>query len=172
MATAQPPEQMTDQELRAFSGEHLYYEVEMAFAAGQLALRFANPASVEDWAIRNALIESFAAHVRVLKSFLYDQRGQPDDVIAADYVAVPLAWEQARGPVPAALTQAAQRTGKEVAHLTRRRHAGNVPEKQWAPYALLAALAVPLKQFVVMVPETRLAPRLRELVSAIQAGHA
>lgn len=55
-------------------GTILFYELEMAFSTGPLALRYAEPASVDEQVIRNALVESFLVHVRVLKAFLYDRR--------------------------------------------------------------------------------------------------
>jgi hypothetical protein len=159
---------MTDDELLAFSGEHLFYELEMVFWAGPLALAYAAPESVDQQIIKNALVESFATHLRVLTAFFYDGRKWRDDVIAEDYVADVAAWRAARGPVPEVLKRAAQRTGGEVAHLTRRRHAdpGN---KAWAPPELIGALADPVRTFVAMTPPTRLDWRVRTLAAELGA---
>lgn len=156
---------MTDEELREFADEHLYYEIEMALFAGPLALRYANPASVEEQVIKNALLESFVTHIRVLKEFFYDERGRPDDVIADDYVDDPEAWHQARGPLPEVLARAARRTGKGVVHLTRGRVVAHPSEKEWVPAELIQALTGPLQQFVALVPRHRLNWKFQMLVS-------
>ena len=78
---------MNETELQAFSGEHLYYELEMVFFTAPLCIQYREPKDVDEQVIKNALLESFAIHVRVLKAFLFDPRGRLDDVISDDYVA-------------------------------------------------------------------------------------
>ena len=112
---------MNEAELHAFSSEHLYYELEMVFFTAPLCVHYREPKDVDEQVIKNALLESFTIHVRVLKAFLFDPRGRLDDVIADDYVANPEEWRRARGPVPEILRHASERAGGEVAHLTTRR---------------------------------------------------
>lgn len=146
---------MNDAELHAFSGEHLYHELEMVFFTAPLCIHYRAPKDVDEQVIKNALLESFAIHVRVLKAFLFDQRGRPDDVIADDYVANLEEWRRARGPMPEILRRASERAGGEVAHLTTRRQS-EPAAKHWPLQELLQALTPPVCQFIAMTPAARL----------------
>jgi hypothetical protein len=146
---------VNETELQAFSGEHLYYEWEMVFFTAPLCIQYREPKDVDEQVIKNALLESFAIHVRVLKAFLFDPRGRLDDVISDDYVANPEEWRRARGPVPEILRRASDRTGGEVAHLTTRRQS-EPAAKHWPLQELLQALTPPVCQFIAMTPVARL----------------
>jgi hypothetical protein len=155
---------MTDAELQAFSGEHLFYELEMTFWTAPLVVKYAVPKDVDDQVIKNALLESFLVHVRSLKAFLYDPKGREDDVCADDYVVNAEEWRRARGEVPDLLKRAAQRTGGEVAHLTTRRRS-EPDERQWDVRELVKALVQPFCQFVAMTPAGRLDWRIHHLAA-------
>jgi hypothetical protein len=153
---------VTEAELHAFSGEHLFYELEMTFWTAPLVVQYAMPKNVDEQVIKNALLESFLVHVRVLKAFLYDPRSYADDVLAEDYVTNPEEWQKRRGPVPDALKRASRRTGGEVAHLTTRRES-EPTARQWNPRELLDALIPAVCQFVAMTPPARLDWRIHQL---------
>jgi hypothetical protein len=155
---------VTDEELRSFSGEHLFYELEMVFSVGPLAMKYARAESLEDQVIKNALIESFAIHVRVLKAFFYDAARWPEDVTAVDYVSNAEEWILRRGNAPDVLETAAKRASGETAHLTTRRR--SEPEaKHWAVQPLLGALTGIFCRFVSMTPKARLDWRIYMLAS-------
>src|SRR5258706_1588290 len=96
----------------------------MVFFTAPLCIQFREPKDVDEQVIKNALLESFAIHVRVLKAFLFDPRGRLDDVISDDYVANPEEWRRALGPVPEILMRASDRTRGERAHPTKPRPSG------------------------------------------------
>jgi len=146
---------VNEAELHAFSGEHLYYELEMVFFTAPFCVHYREPKNVDEQVIKNALLESFAIHVRVLKAFLFDPRLRLDDVIADDYVADPGEWRRAREPVPEILMRASERTGGEVAHLTTRRQS-EPAAKHWPLQELLQALTPPVCRFIAMTPAARL----------------
>jgi hypothetical protein len=106
----------TDRELLAFS-THLLYEIEMSGATMQ-GLAAIDPLEASNFrtTLRNALMESWALHVRNLLSFLYDTRAGKGDVIAADFI--PVGWAAARGPKPEVLKLAHAKASKEMAHMS------------------------------------------------------
>jgi hypothetical protein len=158
---------MTDDELRAFSGDHLLYELEMTFWLVPLLERYAKPAGFEENIIKNALLESFVGHVRVLKAFLYDEP-KWDDVSADHYVADVAAWRNARGPMPAELAEGARRVGKEIAHLTQGRLAPDAPRRDWNTVAVRTALVPPLKSFLRLARPEVLDRRVQTLITELQ----
>jgi hypothetical protein len=161
---------MTDDALKAFSGDHLQYELEMVFFGGPLLMRYAKPGSFDENIIKNALLESFVGHVRVLKAFLYEAPKWDDDISADHYVRDVSAWHAAREPVPEELATAAKRAGKEVAHLTAGRLDPDDPARNWNAIAVRNALVQPLKLFLSMARPGVLDWRVQRLITEVEAG--
>jgi hypothetical protein len=103
----------TDAELQHASGHVLYGLTQLVGAADRLAL------GVTDQVTHNALIESFASHVRSLMEF-FDSRpdAKADDVIAADFFDDSATWTSTRPVWPTDLDGVRERVNKELAHLT------------------------------------------------------
>ena len=156
----------SDSYLLAFSAEHVAYEIDMFFGMAEVLTRPSVIGAVspaEATRLNNALIEVFAIHLRNLIDFLYLERPQQTDVVAADFFATG-AWEAAKPPITISLDAARVRANKEVAHLTSKRIAGAPPEKAWDPRALVAEIR-PLLQLVVANAEaTRLSPGVAEAI--------
>lgn len=152
----------SDSYLLAFSAEHLVYEVDMFFWMVEVLTRpsvIRATSAAEATRLNNALIEVFAIHLRNLVDFLYLERPQPTDVVAADFCAAGT-WEAVKPPITRSLEAARVRANKEIAHLTSQRIAGTPPKKAWDPRALAAEIR-PLLQLVVAKAEaTRLWPRV------------
>lgn len=118
--------QRSKDELRK-AADHLSYEIEMLDRmATALALGLAG-----DGPIKNAFLESFVIHARVLLQFLYDETPRPDDVIAEDFFKDPSAWRSSRPAMTALLSTVRRRVGKEAAHLTYARQVVNPEDKPW-----------------------------------------
>jgi hypothetical protein len=97
------------------ASNHLQYEIWMLHAvANGMASGLFGPG-----AITNALVESFAVHVRGLVDCLYSDHPRPDDVIAEDFFSDAALWLEIRPDPSAGLLRAKKRAGKEIAHLTR-----------------------------------------------------
>ena len=60
---------MTNDELVAYAADHLYYELSQWYESGARLVN--DPKIHEDFIVKNALIESFAIHSRVLSAFLF-----------------------------------------------------------------------------------------------------
>ncbi len=77
--------------LLEYSGEHLFYEVQMLLGVEAFLGRF------ERGAVHNAMVEAFAIHLRNLIDFLYPKKSPWDtDVIAADFFDDAAARERTR----------------------------------------------------------------------------
>lgn len=68
--------------------------------------------------IRNALIESFATHVRVLIEFFYRDKDKKDTILAKHFFLPPKKWIEIRPAKSRILEQAETRANKLLAHLT------------------------------------------------------
>jgi hypothetical protein len=82
--------------------------------------------------LNNAMLESFAIHVRGLVYFLFPENPKSDDVLASHFVKDITLWEKARGPKTDILKKAQSRAGKEIAHLTYERLNITPEAKHWA----------------------------------------
>jgi len=128
-----------DDELYLYGGAHVRYEIEMCASAAHLLLAF----TPERNSLTNALLESYALHLRNLIEFIYWTPKPPDDVNAVHYVRDKDAWLAARGEASDFLKGVKLRADKQIAHLTKKRFIGDAPEKQWDPIAEIRALAWP-----------------------------
>ncbi len=80
---------MSDKELLAYSGEHVYYEVKMFFwlaivlSKRKITVTTATPDDAL-W-LRNTLIEGFAIHLRNLLEFIFSNYPKNKRVVAAQF---------------------------------------------------------------------------------------
>jgi hypothetical protein len=125
-------------------------------------LQLGAPSAAETNLLRNALIESFAVHARNVIDFLYPNKPQHTDVIAADFYA-PGAWAAHRPGISTTLTAARRRAHKEIAHLTTERIAGNPPEKDWDFAGLTAELRPLMQLFATNALPARCSPAVARL---------
>jgi hypothetical protein len=152
--------------LRAYSDEHVAYEVSMFF--GAVAARRAQFAA-SDIALGHfvdmAIIEAFAIHLRNLVAFCYPDsfRAFPDDVLAHHFIASSspfAAWAQARPQLTTTLRRAKERADREMGHLSRDRIAGRRPRKTWDFPGLAYEARTLLAAFVNVADPARLSDRV------------
>ena len=156
----------SDSELQGASG-HLQYEVWMFMElAGTLAAGRDIPLVT-----KNALLEAFTVHARVLLSVFYPANPRPDDVLAGDYFDDPATWERERPPLSPALQLVDRRAGKEVAHLTYARLTVSPEEKQWPFLEIARDMAWVVIKFTELAPLSRLGPQWREYVKVVGLKH-
>jgi len=123
MTTRKP---FADQELLDFSGEHLFYEFRMF-------REVSNAIPCHEGPVKNALIESFAIHLRNLIDFFYppeDGQIRSDDVFAGDFFDLPEI--RYLDTIPSSLRGARERANKEISHITCKRKAGADAAKAWS----------------------------------------
>lgn len=116
--------------LKAFSEEHLRYEVECfyeisLFLSNEKAFGAENETDLHF--LNMALIESFIIHLRNIIDFFYIHP-KDDDIIAEFYYPN---WENNRPKKSELLRNSKIRANKELAHLTTLRKNGIPKEKSW-----------------------------------------
>lgn len=168
-ATPSPPVRpFAEGYLRKYADEHLQYEVDMFLWLSNVCgggVRIQAVGVAETTRISNALIESFVIHLRNVIDFLYIDKPQPSDIVAADYCS-PSTWALAGTAISHKLDDARTRSNKEIAHLTTARKAGVPPDKAWDFRGLTLELRTILKLFAEKADTNRLSPRLRDQLSA------
>ena len=147
---------LTDSELLAYSNEHVLYEISMLVQCGQLLThRLVSVSPALATIIRNAIVESFAIHVRNLVDFLYPGTNvKPTDVIADDF------FDLGKRPpnfpaIAPSLEAARKRAHKQVSHLTTGRLAEGHPGKSW-PLGLVVDTLTILREFSAQAAPTKL----------------
>jgi hypothetical protein len=163
-----PVRPFDDAYLLAYSGEHLWYEIDMfwwlARVFGNPQVRLGAPSEADGQRLSNALNESCTIHVRNLIDFLYLDIPRPTDVVAADFFKAS-EWAQLRPGISPDLDAARVRANKEVAHLTTQRMADSPPEKKWDIVVLASELRPVLQLFATNALPTRLSGRVTTLLS-------
>src|SRR5258708_17002608 len=77
---------LSDPDLIAYSNEHVKYEISMLLDCGNLLTHsFQSESPDLATVLRNALLESFAIHLRNLVDFLYPGTNVKDTDVLADY---------------------------------------------------------------------------------------
>lgn len=152
----------SEAELRSASND-LYYEFWMFV---KLASGLATGILGES-VLNNALLESFAAHTRVLLDFLYDDNPGENDVSALDFVANREDWILARPRMSRMLKELSDdvrhRVGKEIGALPYDRHAGVPERKPWPFMQIAKELNAAFDAFLETAPEHFLGPRWKDV---------
>jgi hypothetical protein len=139
--------------------EHLAYEIGMVWATHNLLVTGAvNPQTNRQ--LHDAVLESFAVHVRNLIEFFYDNRKKPDTGIAGDYFADPADWRKLTGEKPADLARAYTMAHKQISHLTYDRIGA---DKNWFVGDLALRLREVVRMFLKNADPDRLGPELAAL---------
>lgn len=139
------------EQLRQISA-HLHYEVEMLSSAARgLASGIASGS-----AMNNALLESFAIHLRNLVEFLWPEKPKNDHVIAQDFFPLADDWKKLCPPIPKEVREARIRAAKEAAHLTYARLLVVPDKKAWAYVSLMNEIMKTFKLFLQHVPKETL----------------
>jgi len=142
----------TPDQLRA-SSVHLHYEVTMFDATARALMTGVFGQSVA----RNAFLESFGIHTRILKEFFHPSGAKDNTVLAEHYFADPMTWRNLRGRLPKAL-KVDRRVGTEIAHLTYDRLDVSPEAGHWNILEIWEAMGQLITAFVQHVPPQHLAP--------------
>jgi hypothetical protein len=150
----------SDEERCALS-KHLLYEIEMFTGTiRMLNVVISMEPSEARTILRNALMESWALHVRNLLSFLYDSRPGAGDAIAPDFIGEE--WKAKRGSKPDVLRLAHAKASKEIAHLSYLRGELTDDEREWHVEPIIVAISEALHSFVDTVPAAVVTDDFRE----------
>jgi len=117
---------------------------------------------VKDEVVRNALLESFAVHLRSLMDFLWPEKPRDDDVIVEDFFLDPGVWRKVKPAISDELQVARVRVNKEVAHLTYARLRVSPEDKKWAFVSLANEVIGVMQLFRKKAPREVLGPEWGE----------
>jgi hypothetical protein len=140
------------------ASEHLDYEILMLTAVANAldsGISVLSP-------MHNALVESFAIHLRNLADFLWPGNPDNDWVVAPDYFDDPKEWQDSWKPIPTRLRTARIRAAKEIAHLTYGRIKLTSSTKEWDYVGLRDEIVESLAEFVSKVDKKKVCPELLE----------
>lgn len=115
--------------------------------------------------INNAILESFAIHVRVLIYFFYSEKPQRDDVVAEDFFSNSEEWIRIRPEITVLLRTAKRRADKEVAHLTYTRNKVTPEQKPWNIVEITEHLRDVVSAFIASVPHEVLGDRWKDTIA-------
>ncbi len=121
--------------------------------------------------VKNALLEAFTVHARVLLSVFYPAKPRSDDVLASDYFDDPGEWERERPPLSSILQMINGRVGREVAHLTYARLPVTPEQKQWPFIEIARDMARVVIKFDKLAPVSRLGSQWREYAKIVGLKH-
>jgi hypothetical protein len=148
---------LKDEELRAYSGEHLLHELSMFWELSHI-LREHKKGTTE----YDALIESFAIHLRNLLEFFFLPE-KSDYIRAKHFVQNPADWPTMK--LTGEFKKLHDRASNEVNHLTVRRIDGNPPEKEWGTDEIVNLIEPIAEKFGANADVKKLHPKVREFLN-------
>ncbi len=138
--------------------EHLKYELSMLAQT-----RGMGGSSFPAGHVHNALVESYAIHLRNWIDFFFAKNPQDDDVTYRDFLPPGSTWQPAPA-LSAALKLAKERANKEIAHMTSKRYKGADPMKWW-DHNWASEIASILRDFAKEASPARLDPEVLEALA-------
>lgn len=107
-------------------------------------------------AARNAFLESFTIHTRLLLQFFHPSGSEASDILAEHFFDDRMTWLRLRGGVPKVLADVEQRVGTEIAHLSYDRLLVGPEARDWNVPDIWEALMGLVDKFVANVPRALL----------------
>lgn len=135
--------------------EHIEYEIDMFRATYNVLLKPYDHDKMP--LINNALVESFAIHIRNLYEFFYNDVGdsKKDTILATHYLDDPRAYRQKRTPKEE-ISFVQKKANKEIAHLTYERTKIDAIDKRWPTSLLVEKLEKTISAFLdELAPEKK-----------------
>ncbi len=151
---------ITDEQLRQFSGEHLYYEIYMLY--GVVDLLKTKPKFETDIII-DALIESFVIHTQIILDFFYIPQMKADDAKAIHFVKDIGLWKKNIPSYDRYFRKFNRRRSREVVHLTYSRLDVAAENKPWNIQKTTGHIKRVVNAFLDHAHPDRLHPRMFEL---------
>jgi hypothetical protein len=149
----------SDEFLFKYSGDHLFYELDLFLDLTALIVKGPVGPSDADAAriLNNVVLESAVLHLRNLLEFLYHrEKPRSTDVVADDFLAEE--WATVRPDLTPALERALERSHKELAHLTSNRIPQGHEGRGWDIPALATDVVAAFRTFAQRASDRRLHP--------------
>jgi hypothetical protein len=149
--------------------EDLTYEIDMLYFSAMTLIkgRIAEPFP-QIPTLKNALIESFAIHIRNLIEFLYWNKKNGRDRVLAEYIIGDAElWHSQLGEMTEEINTIYEKACKRVAHLTIDRIYVTPEDKNWWFAKYTKEVALGLKIFLELVPKEMKDVKLKDAISRI-----
>jgi hypothetical protein len=150
------------QGLIEFSREHLYYEIWMFYEVGKILA-----GSVQNLLIRNALLESFLMHARIILDFLDNKKLKDDDAIANDYLPCSVDLKLVMSPKSELLEDVHRRGHKELVHLSYKRLEVELENKKWEFLKMMGEVKQRIDLFLDKADRQLIHNRLRDYIKTL-----
>ena len=144
--------------LRAFSGEHLYYELNMFFGVTKRLGEGAH-----DQYIYSALLESFVIHTSLILDFFYKPPAKADDATVMHFIKDIARWKKLRPSYDKYFRKFHRRRSREVVHLSYKRLDIDASEKLWNVEKIVPSIRELVRVFLKVADPDLLHPRLYQL---------
>jgi len=160
------PITLSDDELKAYSNEHIKYEYGMLlWSAGILASLhyYPNDTSIHHVLI-NDMLTAFTMHTRYLIDFLYsrsENRDMKTDIVIEDFLDESI-LEKYRPPISALLEEARQKANKQASHLTTERVDFQKRGKAWDFIAIANEIRKVMTVILPHIPDSKFSDELRQ----------
>ncbi len=155
------PEKIDPQRLIEFSGEHLYYEIDMLYGVA----RILHEQNIEDSYIYNALLESFVVHASNILDFFYRPQIKSDDARAVHYMDDLKKWSNLLPPYEKHFERFDNKRNKRVMHLSYKRLDVPTEEKKWGSPKITKEIQKLVDLFLDKADPRYLHPRIYTLRS-------
>ena len=159
--------QLSKEQLIAFSGQHLYYEITMFFGVKNLLKK-----DIEDFYVYSALLESMIIHGSVILDFFYKPPQKEDDASALDYIDDIARWKKLRPSYDKYFRKFHRRRSREVVHLSYKRMEVKDDERLWNMKKLTPHIKELVRVFMDVANPQLIHPKFYELKELIEEPQA
>ncbi len=156
---------ISPEQLRVFSGEHLYYEIDMLY--GVVNLLSAENAPQDPYVI-NALLEAYVIHTQVILDFFYQPQMKADDAKAIHFIADMALWKKTIPPYDRYFRKFNRRRSREVVHLSYHRLDVRPEDKTWYLVRTTEHIKLVVNAFLEHANPDILHPRMYELKREVE----
>ncbi|MCB9720934.1 MAG: hypothetical protein H6756_08660 [Candidatus Omnitrophica bacterium] len=151
---------ITPEQLRAFSGEHLYYEIDMLYGVVE---RLSEQHAPQDSYLINSLLEAYVIHTQVILDFFYQPQMKADDAKAIHFIRDVRRWKQAMPPYDRYFRKFNRRRSREVVHLSYHRMDIQPEDKPWNLVRTTEHVKLVVNAFLEHADPDKLHPRMYDL---------
>ncbi len=149
---------LTDEEFQKFSGEHLFYEIQMLF---DLHKRFDTPP--EDSCLYGALLESYIIHTTTLLEFFYKPALKVDDAQAIHFIKDIPFWKRDMPRYESYFRKFSRKRNRELVHLSYKRLEVTDEDRAWYGNKTIGHIKLLVELMLKYGDAKKLHPKLFEL---------
>ncbi|MBZ0167699.1 MAG: hypothetical protein K8I00_12910 [Candidatus Omnitrophica bacterium] len=158
-------ENISQEQLRIFSGEHLFYEIDMLYGVVDRLSALDRP---QDPYTINALLEAYVIHTQVILDFFYQPQMKADDAKALHFIDDIRDWKKSIPPYDRYFRKFNRRRSREVVHLSYHRLDIKPEDKTWYLVKTTEHVKLVVNAFLDHANPEKLHPRMYELKRVVE----